>query len=378
MIQLNEEQEMIQKTVQRIVREEVAPRAKEIDERDEFPWDMAELFHKHGLFMLMVPEEFGGFGQGITLLCLIVEEIAKCSAATAAMFSGPVGLTLSLNFGRPEQKKEYFSRIASGKLSALGVTEPNAGSDVASMVTKAIRNDKGYTVTGTKCLISLGDVADNVVIFAKTMPGEGNKGISAFIVDTDTQGFYIGKSEQKMGFRGFTTVELIFEEMHLSDNSLLGEENRGFKVVMEVFDGLRNLVGALALGIAQGALDYAIQYAKERVQFKKPIAEFQGIQFMLSDMAMKVEAARSLLYNATSMFDRGMSGAIKLASMAKCFASDIAMEVTTDAVQVLGGYGYMKDHPVERMMRDAKLTQIIEGTSQIQRTIIARYLLRNP
>jgi len=309
------------------------------------------------------------------MLCLVVEEIAKVSAASAGMFSGPIGLTLSLHFGSPEQKREYFSRIANGKFSALAVTEPGAGSDVASIKTKAIRKGNGYTLNGTKSLISLGDIADNVVVFARTRPEGGHKGISAFIVDTDTSGFRIGKIEHKMGFRGFTTAELIFEDVRLSDSSLLGEENEGFKVVMEVFDGLRNMVGAFGLGIAQGSLDYAIRYAKERVQFGRPIAKFQGIQFMLADMAMAVEAARSLLYTAASMYDKGMRGAIKFASMAKCLASDTAMRVTTDAVQILGGYGYMKDHPVERMMRDAKLTQIIEGTSQIQRMIIARYLL---
>lgn len=377
MIELTEEQEMMRKTVKKMVREKVAPRAKEIDELDEFPWDMAKLFHEQGLFMLIAPVEYGGLGEGITMICIVVEEIAKISSASAAMFSGPIGLSLSLNFGRPDQKREYFSRIASGKFSALGVTEAGAGSDVSSIKTRAVRDGNGYTLNGTKCLISLGDIADNVVVFAKMSPEGGNKAISAFIVDTDTPGFSVGKIEHKMGFRGFPTVELFFEDVRLSDNSLLGEENGGFKVVMEVFDGLRNMVGAFGLGIAQGALDYAIQYAKERVQFNKPIAEFQGIQFMLADMAMKVEAARCLLYTAASMYDKGMSGAIKFASMAKCFASDIAMEVTTDAVQVLGGYGYMRDHPVERMMRDAKLTQIIEGTSQIQRTIIARYLFAN-
>ena len=375
MIKLTEDQEMMIKTVQKMVREKVAPRASEIDEKDEFPWDMAEIFHQQGLFMLMAPVEYGGLGEGITITSLVVEEIAKVSAASAAILTGPIGTTLGLNFGTPDQKEKYFSMIAKGKLSALVVTEPGSGSDVSSIKTTAVHNGNGYTLNGTKCFISMGDVADNIVAFAKTDPKGGNRGISAFIFDTDMPGFSVGKIEHKMGFHGFSTAELIFEDIHLPDNSLLGEENRGFKVVMEIFDGLRNLVGALGLGIAQGALDYATQYAKERVQFNRPIAEFQGVQFMLAEMAMKVESARCLLYHASEMYDQGMNGAIKYASMAKCYATDMAMEVTTDAVQILGGYGYMKDHPVERMMRDAKLTQIVEGTSQIQRGIIAGYLL---
>ena len=377
MIELSEEQEMMQRVVRRIVTEKLAPRAAEIDKSDEYPWDIFELFHKEGILTMMVPEEYGGGGVNLTTSCLVAEEVAKGSAAVCLMVVvqgvGPIFLSL----GNQSQKRIYLPKIMDGKIVGLGVTEPGAGSDPGSMKTRAERQGNHYIINGTKSLITNGPIADICFVFAVTRDGSESKGISAFIVEKSFPGFKAGKKEDKMGFRGNLTSDLIFENLVVPCENILGKEGEGFKLLMNEFNKLRSMIAAMALGIAEGALEYALQYAKERMQFNKPISEFQGIQFMLSDMATLIEASRGLIYGATSMIDKNDTSPDnrKYVSMAKYFSSDMAMKVTTDAVQILGGYGYMRDHPVERMMRDAKLTQIFEGTSQIQKIIVSRCLL---
>jgi len=377
MIEFSEEQEMMQRTVRRVVIEKVAPRASQIDESDEYPWDIFELFHKQGILTLMVPEEYGGSGVNITTFCLVTEEISKVSPAVALMVVVQAAGAIFLSVGAKSQRDNYLPMIAEGKIVALIATEPDAGSDPASMRTNARRKGDNYIINGTKSLITNGTIADIGFLFAVSKEGNESKGISAFIVEKSFPGFNVGKKENKMGYRGNPTSDLIFEDLVVPCENILGEEGKGFNLLMNTFEKLRLFASVMALGIAEGALEYSMRYAKERVQFKRPISEFQGIQFMLSDMATLIEASRGLIYRAAAMIDKGDASqdVMKYVSMAKYFSSDMAMKVTTDAVQILGGYGYMKDHPVERMMRDAKLTQIFEGTSQIQRIIISRYLL---
>ena len=380
MICLTEEQKMIQETVRRLVKEKVAPRAAEIDEKDEFPWDIAKIFGEHGLLNLVLPEEFGGVSANNTTLCIVIEEISKVSPACALMVFTTQGLiNVLVRGGTEEQKKRFYPMFSSAdKLCAFVLTEPNAGSDVASIQTKAILEGDSYIFNGNKTFITTGEVADFYLTFVRTGPGEKARGISAFIVEKGTPGLSFGKKEKKMGLRGSPTVELIFENARVPKENLLGKVGEGWKVLTE-YGNLMRIWGAasLSLGIAEGALEYALGYAKERLQFGKPIASFQAIQFMFADMAMLTEAAKSLIYRASAMIDRGesFSQVEPMVSMAKCFTTDAAMKVTTDAVQILGGYGYTKDYPVERMMRDAKGVQIFDGTNQIQRIIISRALL---
>jgi len=380
MIEFSEEQEMMRQNVRRIVRDKVAPRAAEIDEKDEYPWDIFELFHKQGFLALMIPEEYGGSGVDLTTFCLVVEEVAKVSSASAMIVvthsEGPVFLSA----GNKSQRDKYLPRIANGNIVTMAITEPDVGSDPASLKTEARRQGDKYIINGTKSLITNGTVADICFVFAKSKEGNESKGISAFVAERSFPGYKIGKKENKMGYRGNPTTELIFEDLEVPCENILGEEGKGFKMLMNEFNKFRSLVATMALGLAEGAFEYAMQYAKERVQFNKPISEFQGIQFMLSDMATMIEASRGLIFRATSLIEKDDTAPEirKYVSMAKYFSSDMAMKVTTDAVQILGGYGYMKDHPVERMMRDAKLTQIFEGTSQIQKMIVSRFLLSSP
>jgi alkylation response protein AidB-like acyl-CoA dehydrogenase len=375
MIELTEEQQLLLKTVNKLVKEQIIPRAAEIDEEDDFPWDIFRLLHKQGLVTLLIPEEWGGGGSDVLTTTLVIEEIAKgsasCSALIAIQGSGP----LFLANGNEDQQRRYLPLIAEGKVVALALTEPEAGSDAAAIKSKAVLQGDYYVLNGRKCFISNGNIADIYFVWAITQPGKGAKGISAFILEKDTPGFSVGKIEKKMGYKGYPTAELIFDEVKIPRQNLLGPEGEGFIIVMRAFEALRVFVGAMALGIAGGAMEYAANYARERYQFGRPIAEFQAIRFMLADMAIKVNAGKGLIYTAAQKVDRKEKDARFYASMAKCYCSDMAMEVTTDAVQILGGYGYMKDHPVERMMRDAKLTQIFEGTSQIQRIIIADHIL---
>jgi len=381
MIHFTEEQKMIQTMVRRLVKEKVAPRAARIDETDEFPWDIAKVFGENGLFSLVLPEDHGGINANNTTLCIVIEEIAKASAACSIMVFTTQALTnILVRCCNDEQKKRYYPEFATGDtIGAFALTEPNYGSDAASIHTKAVPDGDSYIVNGNKIFISTGEVAELYLLFTRTGPGEKSKGISAFIVEKGTPGFSFGKKENKMGLRGNPLTELVFENARVPKENLLGKEGDGWKLLVEYANLMRTWGAAsMSLGISQGALDFAGNYAKERIQFGKPIAGFQAIQFILADMAMLTEAARSLIYRTSTLIDDGTEPRNKIdamVSMAKCFSSDTAMKVTTDAVQILGGYGYTKDYPIERMMRDAKGVQIFDGTNQIQRIVIARKLL---
>lgn len=380
MLQLTEQQKMIRREISRLARDKIAPRAAGIDDSQEYPWDIFDLLSENVILNMCIPEEYGGAGADLTSILLVIEEIAKFSGAIAISFAThTTAVMYLLAEGNAEQKARYLPKLGEEKtVMGFALTEPNAGSDVSSIETKAILCQGHYVIGGVKNFSTNGGVAKLFVVFVVT-GGEGEeRGISALIVPRDTPGFRVGKEERKLGMRGSSTTELIFEDARVPRENLLGVEGTAFKNIMKLFTKSRLFVAAMALGIAQGALDCAISYAKQRVQFGKPIATLQGVQFMLADMALETTAARQLIYSTATLIDKGLAETElpMLAAMSKCFASDIAMRVTTDAVQVLGGYGCLQDYPVERMMRDAKITQIIEGTNQIQRVIIARNLLR--
>jgi alkylation response protein AidB-like acyl-CoA dehydrogenase len=377
MYELSEEQKMLQQTVRQLTRDKVEPRAADIDASGEYPWDMFELLRDNDLLGLCFPEELDGSGADLLSICIAIEELAKACTNTSLILGvcklGSQPIMIAAN---DEQLKKYIPPLARGeKQCAFGLTEPGAGSDAAAMTSRAVLKGDKYIINGQKCFITNGGIADTYSIFAKTDENSGVKGISAFIVEKDFPGFEIGKIEHKMGIRGSQTCELVFTDMEVPAENLLGKEGSGFKTAMMTLDRTRPSIGAQALGIAQGALDHAVSYAKERVQFGGPIARLQGIQFMIADMAIQVEAARQLVYYSAALVESAGREASAVSAMAKCFAADTAMKVTVDAVQVLGGYGYMVEYPLERMMRDAKITQIYEGTNQIQRVVIARHLL---
>jgi len=368
-----------QETIRKIVVERVAPRAAQIDADAEYPRDLRELFAEHDLFGLPFDTEHGGTGTGTLMLNIAVEEVAKACASTALMLMIQELGTLPIKlFGTDEQKQRFLPKCASGEWSpAFALSEPDAGSDPGGMRTRAHRDGSEWVIDGTKNWITNLGVADFYIVFAVTDPEAGHsKGISAFIVEADRPGFSVGKLEHKMGIRGSPTGQPIFDGVHVPEENLIGSENEGFKVALSTLDRSRLGVAAQAVGIAQGATDYAAAYAQERQQFGKPIASFQGIQFKLADMESRTAAARELLYRACAKVDAGDRDMGKYSAMAKLFASDTAMWVTTEAVQVLGGYGYVSEYPVERMMRDAKITQIYEGTNEIQRLVIGRALGR--
>ena len=372
---LSEEQEMIRAMARKMAKDKLAPRAAEIDREGEFPWDIIEFFRQNHILDMPLPAEYGGQGADALSCHLVIEEFAtECANSAHALADHWLGLHPLEIACSEEQKQRIFPNLGE-KLVAFSLTESEAGSDVGNLKTKATLKGDHYVLNGTKCFCTDGHVADYIVIFAKTDPGAGTRGISVFFVDTKTPGFSIGKIEDQMGMRGTRACEIILEDCAVPKENLVGKEGEGFGIAMQTFDLSRPLDGILALGIAQGALNYSKEYAKQRVQFGRPIAEFQGIQFMLADMAMQIEAARNLVYRAVSLIDDGAADSM-ISAMANCFATDVAMRVTTDAIQVMGGYGYMKDYPVERMFRDAKLMQIVEGTNQIQRLVIARNLLR--
>ena len=378
-VRLNEEQLMVQQTVRDLARDVIAPRAGEIDRTEEFPWDIVDLFRKQDLFALPFPPEYGGLSGSALTLNVAIEEVAKACATSALILAVQAlgGYPIMLA-GSDEQKERFLPDLASGKkIAAYALTEPGAGSDPAGMETKAVRQGDDYVITGSKIWITNGGVADTIVVFAKTDMAAGSKGVSAFVVDKDSKGFTATTIHGKLGIRGSNTAELHFDEVVVPAANRLGEEGDGFRLALRVLDRSRPGVAAQALGIAQGALDYAVGYARERRQFGKAIAEFQGIQFMLADMEAQTAAARAIVYWASQLIDDKAPGVTHFAALAKLLASDAAMKVTTDAVQVLGGYGYVNEYPVERMMRDAKITQIYEGTNQIQRIVIARDLLRD-
>ena len=364
-------------TIRQIARERIAPRAAEIDERAEYPHDLRQLLSEQDILGLPFEIEHGGTGTGTLMLNMAVEEIAKACASTALILMIQELGTLPVKlFGTDELKQRLLPRCASGEWTpAFALSEPEAGSDPGGMLTRARREGDEWVITGTKNWITNLGVADFYVVFAVTNPDAGHsRGITAFVVEADRPGFSVGKLEHKLGIRGSPTGQPIFDGVRVPQDNVIGEINEGFKVAMATLDRSRLGVAAQALGIAQGATDYAAAYAQERRQFGKPIASFQAIQFKLADMETQCAAGRELLYQACAKIDRGDPDVGKYSAMAKLFCSDTAMSVTVEAVQVLGGYGYVKEYPVERMMRDAKITQIYEGTNEIQRLVIARTL----
>jgi alkylation response protein AidB-like acyl-CoA dehydrogenase len=375
---LTDEQREIRELVRTIARDRIAPRAAEIDESAEFPSDMVELFREHDILGLPFEERYGGTGTGALTVLVAVEEISKVCATTGLILAvqelGSLALRLA---GTDEQKQRFLPRLASGEwLAAYALTEPGSGSDSAAMRTEARRDGNEYVLNGSKRFITNAGVAGLYTVFAKTDATAGHAGISCFLVEADAAGLEIGRIEPKMGIKGSTTGEVFFNNCRVPANNLIGEEGEGFKIAMRVLDRSRPGIGAQALGIAQGATDYALEYAKSRETMGKPIAEHQLVAAKLADMETKCEAARGLLYKVGAMIDEDAPDLTKYSAMAKLSCSDVAMEATTEAVQILGGYGYMKEYPVERMMRDAKITQIYEGTNEIQRLVIAREMVK--
>jgi alkylation response protein AidB-like acyl-CoA dehydrogenase len=377
---LSDEQREVRELVRTIARDRVAPRAAEIDKSGEFPWDIVEVFRENDLFGVLFDEAYGGIGESSLLAFVTIEELSKVCATSGVIVAvqelGSLGIKLA---GTEEQKQRYLPRLASGEwLAAYALTEPESGSDSAAMRTTARREGDEYVLNGGKRFITNAGVASVYVVFAKSDPQAGHAGISAFVVEADASGFEVGRIEPKMGIKGSTTGELFFNDCRIPAANLLGSEGEGFKLAMRILDRSRPGIGAQGLGLAQGATDYAVDYAKSRETMGKPIGQHQLIAGMLADMETKCEAARGLLYKVGRMIDEGDTGPelTKLSAMAKLYCTDVAMEVTTDAVQVLGGYGYISEYPVERMMRDAKITQIYEGTNEIQRLVIAREMLK--
>ncbi|AXI32026.1 MULTISPECIES: acyl-CoA dehydrogenase [Priestia] len=373
---LSEEHEMIRKMVRDFAKNEVAPTAAERDEEERFDRGIFTQMADLGLTGIPWPEQYGGIGSDYLAYCIAVEELSRVCASTGVTLSAHTSLAgwPIYTFGTEEQKQKYLKPMATGeKIGAYGLTEPSAGSDAGGMRTLAVKDGEDYILNGSKIFITNGGEADIYVVFARMDPNE--KRTSAFIIEKDMPGFSVGKKEKKLGIRSSPTTEIIFEDCRVPKENLLGNEGEGFKVAMMTLDGGRNGIAAQAVGIAQGALDAAVAYAKERQQFGKPIISQQGIAFKLADMATSIEAARLLTYQAAWLESQGLPYG-KESAMSKLYAGDTAMKVTTEAVQVFGGYGYTKDYPVERFMRDAKITQIYEGTQEIQRLVISRYLAK--
>lgn len=376
---LTEEQKMLRDLTRQIAEEKIRPHSRELDEKEEFPTEIIQTLGHSDLFSLCIPEEYGGMGGGLMELAIATEEISRVDGGVATSYAASfLGMFPILLFGTEEQKKKYLPDIASGKnLTAFGLTEPEAGSDAAAVKTTAVKDGDYYILNGTKHFITNAGDAQVYTVIAITNKNKGPRGVSAFILEKGTEGFTFGKKEEKLGIRASSTGELIFNDVKVHKDNLLGaKEGIGFIATMKTFDQSRPGVAAQAVGIAQGSLELATKYAHQRVQFGKSISSFQGIQWMLADMATKIEAARSLVYQVASMVDRGAKNVGPASAAAKLFASDVAMEVSTNAVQIYGGYGYMRDYPIEKFMRDAKITQIYEGTNQIQRNIIALSLIK--
>ena len=373
--ELSEDLVAIRETIRELVQDRVAPRAAEIDERMEYPADIEKLFADNGILGIPFPEEYGGVSGSSVAICMGIEEIAKaCTTSSLILAVQALGSYPILIAGTEEQKQRLCPPLARGEqLAAYALSEPGSGSDAGALKTRAKRYGDEYVLNGTKQFITNGSESELMVVFAQT---NGDSGISAFVLEKDQSPWQVAKLEHKLGIRGSPTAQIVLEDVKVPAANRLGDEGQGFKIALKVLDHSRPGIGAQALGIAEGALDYAVGYAKERHQFGRAIAEFQGIQFMLADMATQIEAARHLVFLAATKVDQKAKDLTKIAAMAKLFASDTAMKVTTDAVQILGGYGYVNEFPVERMMRDAKITQIYEGTNQIQRVVIARDLLR--
>ena len=378
-ITLSDEQRAFKAVLRQFCDDKIAPLAAQVDERAEFPWEGYQACVDMELPALGIPAEYGGAGADHVTQAIMVEELSRaCASTSLTMLISKLGMIPVMNWGSEELKRQYLPGVASGERQAsYCLSEPDAGSDVASMKTRAVRDGDSYILNGTKYWITNAGISDTYTVFAKTDPDAGHRGMSCFLVEKDW-GVKIGKLEKKLGVRGSPTGEVILEDVRVPATNLIGEEGQGFYIAMGTLDRSRPTIGAQAVGIAQAAIDYAAGYMKQRVQFGKPIAELQGLQFILADMAMKTEAARGLVHKACAIIDEGdprkeltMAGA-----MAKCFASDVAMEVTTNGVQLLGGYGYTQEFPMERFMRDAKITQIYEGTNQVQRVVMAKHLLK--
>jgi len=375
---LTEEQIMIRDLARKVAQEKIQPVAAKYDKSGEFPWDIMKILAEMDFFRIYLDEEYGGLGAGNLGLALVNEELSRACGGIALGYAGTaLGMMPILISGNDEQKKKYLPDLAAGKaLAAFALTEPEAGSDAGNMKTTAVKNGDYYILNGVKHFITNGGVAKINTVIASTDPSKGSRGVSAFIVEEGTPGFSYGKKEEKMGIRASATSELIFEDCKVPKENLIGKEGMGFIIAMRTLDRSRPGVAAQAIGIAQGALDHAVKYSRERIQFGQPISSFQGIQFKLADMATRIEAARALTYSVARMIDNGLKDISKEAAMCKLFASDVAMYVTTEAVQIFGGYGYMKEYPVEKFMRDAKVTQIYEGTNEIQRNVIARHTIK--
>jgi alkylation response protein AidB-like acyl-CoA dehydrogenase len=380
---LSEEHEALRESVRALADDKIAPRAAEVDRTSEFPWDVYEALVKADLQAVHIPEAYGGAGADAIATVIVIEEVARaCSSSSLIPAVNKLGTVPLLLAASEEVKARYLAPVARGEaMFSYALSEPEAGSDAAAMKTRAVRSADGYVLNGVKRWITNAGVSKYYTVMAVTEPSAGPAGISAFVLEDGDPGFTFGAPEHKLGIKGSPTRELYFDDCVIPASRLIGEEGNGFRIALSTLDHTRITIAAQALGIAQGALDYALGYVKERKQFGRAIAEFQGLQFMIADMAMKLEAARQLTYAAAARSDRAMAGErvddlTFFSSACKCLASDVAMSVTTDAVQLLGGYGYVNDYPVERMMRDAKITQIYEGTNQIQRMVMARQLLK--
>lgn len=375
---LSEDQVMIRDLVRQIAEEKIVPVRGELDDKEEFPWEIMRVLAQSDLFSLFIPEEYGGLGKGALDLCIAVEELSRACLGVATTFAAnALGTYPILLFGSDSQKKKYLPDIAAGKrLVAFGLTEPNAGSDAGGIQTTAQLMGDEYVLNGTKQWITNGGEAEVYTIIAMTDKSKGARGASAFIIEKDTPGFFFGKKERKMGIRASSTRELIFDNCRIPKENIIGKEGIGFVVAMKTLDHARVGVGAQGVGVAQGAFEEAVKFARQRVQFGHPVISFQAVQHMLADMATEIEASRALVYAVARYTDSGAKDVSKVAAMAKVFATDMAMKVTTNAVQVMGGSGYMKEYPVEKMMRDAKILQIFEGTNQIQRNVIGQALIK--
>ena len=375
---LTDEQKMIKDLAHKIAEEKIRPVAAKYDQSEEFPWEVMKVIGAADLFGLFIPEEYGGMCTSVLNLCLATEEFSRaCGGIAVCYAASALGTFPIVLFGNDQQKKKYLPDLASGKkVAAFGITEPEAGSDASAIKTTAKKEGSHYVLNGLKHFITNGGDAETYVVIAMTDKTKGARGASAFIVEKGTPGFTFGKKEDKFGIRASSTRELIFTDCKIPAENLLSREGMGFIVTMKTFDMSRPGVAAQALGIAQGALELAVKYAKERHQFGKSISSFQGIQWMLADMATQVEAARALVYHTARMVDAGIKDVGKASAMSKMYASDVAMKVTVDALQIFGGYGYMRDYPIEKYVRDAKITQIYEGTNQVQRNIIALEIIK--
>src|SRR5690349_4639089 len=376
---LSEEHQALREAVRALADDKIAPRAADVDRTSEFPWDVYEALVKADFHAVHIPSGYGGAGADALATAIVIEEVARaCASSSLIPAVNKLGTMPVILAGSEELKRKYLTPVAAGEgMFSYCLSEPEAGSDAASMTTRAVRDGDFWVLNGVKRWITNAGVSEYYTVFAATDPSARSRGISAFVVEKSDEGVSFGAPEKKLGIKGSPTREVYFDNVRIPASRMIGDEGTGFATAMRTLDHTRVTIAAQALGIAQGALDFAKGYVQERKQFGKPIADFQGIQFMLADMGMKLEAARQLTYAAAAKSERGDADLTYFGAAAKCFASDAAMEITTDAVQLLGGYGYTRDYPVERMMRDAKITQIYEGTNQVQRIVMARQLLKD-